>query len=393
MGFGIGLGAFLEGAANGYAFGEGIKDKKRERERDDRLTEWAIEDRAQGKQENTEDRAWLNKGRGWAIEDRSRELAENAEDRKYLDEQRGWARDDRGYMTELQKLDLSGKQRDERTGMRKEADEQAERNMWRNAFSGQSLAGTLGEKQSSEQMGEKYADYYMKEKAPEIVQFYMQRGETEKAAAYQAFVQSQEVRRLTTAYGKAAHAAAIGNDQGFVDGIADAYDNIDDGVSINREKSKLVRDEEGNVTGGIVTFIGPDGKEFTQSYEGQRGIVQQALSHLSPHNTFEMLLNEQNAVAAAQGSQLDREHDINMEVLKARLKESGTGGITADDVLKEMGRIRTAESQSLNSMNDPMTEEQLLERAIANLKGARAGAASVGGTQVQGTEPAPYVRP
>ena len=37
MGFGIGLGAFLEGAANGYAFGEGIKDKKRERERDDRL--------------------------------------------------------------------------------------------------------------------------------------------------------------------------------------------------------------------------------------------------------------------------------------------------------------------------------------------------------------------
>lgn len=72
-----GLGAIIDGAFKGYAFGEGVKDKKRRREIEDEKLQW-----------DRDDRAHLKTMRGWDAEDRAFEISERnrALDRRQADE-------------------------------------------------------------------------------------------------------------------------------------------------------------------------------------------------------------------------------------------------------------------------------------------------------------------
>lgn len=361
MGAGTAIGSFLAGAMQGYQFGDGIEERKRQRARDDKRETWAEEDRVT------------------AAEDRRREIVNDTEDRAWKRELMGFQRNENTHASAMNKLSLS-------QAMQADKDRKDERAMWA-SLGKNPLATAAGvDGATGEKAGAAFADYYAGEQVPKITEFYLSRGEPEKAAAFQQWADSQEVRKMTKAYGQALQAASIGNDAGFIDGMVRVYDSVDDGVSVVREKSSLIRDENGAITGATVTFKDDSGKTWTKDYSGQADIVESFLTQMAPHNQFEWQIGQIGGASEAAAKQAEREHKITLEMVKAQLK--GDKGMAAD-VLKQVNSMRDtqAEMTMYGGQTEKLSDAELVDRAIAIVKQARSGEQSTAGQ-----EPAPYIR-
>lgn len=136
------------------------------------------------------------------------------------------------------------------------------------------------------------AKAFTSEKVPAIVEHYIRTGQIEKAQAFEKWVEDRGVQKGMRSWMKAIHSFQVGDGDGFLDSMADAYeaDNYyDDGLSIVREESSLTRDDRGNIVGARITFKEEaTGRTFTQNVTDVRDLVASAIGVMAPEKAFEL---------------------------------------------------------------------------------------------------------
>lgn len=136
------------------------------------------------------------------------------------------------------------------------------------------------------------AKAFTSEKVPAIVEHYIRTGQIEKAQAFEKWVEDRGVQRGMRSWMKAIHSFQVGDGDGFLDSMADAYeaDNYyDDGLSIVRDQSSLTRDDRGNIIGARITFKEDgSGRTFTQNVTDVRDLVASAIGVMAPEKAFEL---------------------------------------------------------------------------------------------------------
>ncbi len=169
-------------------------------------------------------------------------------------------------------------------------------------------------KQQRERAATSFLDHYVKVSAPKIIEHYVKTGQIEKAQAFEEFVQSRSAQDGMQGWARAVHAASIGDDEGFADGLADAYnatDYFDDGYSVVREDTEFTRDEQGNITGARVKIKNNEtGQTFDQVFDGVDDIYRFGIGLLSPEAVFERGLAEVDRAQAVQEALIQKRAEV-----------------------------------------------------------------------------------
>ncbi|WP_238368292.1 hypothetical protein [Mesobacterium pallidum] len=137
-----------------------------------------------------------------------------------------------------------------------------------------------------------FQDDYTQRVAPKIVNAYIKAGQPEKAKAFVDFLKDRNVKTAQGHWSRAVLAATRGDEKGFVDGIAAAYNTkgfFDDGYRIVPEESGFMRENGALVQGKArITFENEaTGEKFTQVVEGQDDLYRLGIEHLSAEAAFE----------------------------------------------------------------------------------------------------------
>lgn len=140
-----------------------------------------------------------------------------------------------------------------------------------------------------------FLNLYVKYGVPKIVKAYLEQGDVASAQAYQSWIETEGVKKGMKSWAKATHAAASGDDEGWFRHTIETYNTtgyFDDGYTAIREKSKLLRDDEGNIIGAQIAFKGPDGKEFLRKFDGIDDLYRASVQFMSPENVFQYGLEQ-----------------------------------------------------------------------------------------------------
>lgn len=134
-----------------------------------------------------------------------------------------------------------------------------------------------------------------------MVDFYMQRGEIEKAQAFREFAAQEGTQAAIRSWTRAQFSAVIGDDSGFVSHLADAYSAagyFDDGFELVREETRLFRDQNGEFTGAQLAFRNIEtGQVFVQPIRDAMDFYAAGIGILAPEKVFEW---QQSQMTAAQ---------------------------------------------------------------------------------------------
>lgn len=190
---------------------------------------------------------------------------------------------------------------------------------------GRGVVGKDGAIKATEGQREKAAksfmDHYAETAVPKLVEYYASKGDLEKAQAFEDWAKSREAKSQMASWSKAVHAAAIGDDDGFLDHLADTYNSYDDGYEVVRKGSGFNRDEQGNITGATVQFRNTKtGEVFTQEYADQSDIIELGIYALSPEQVFEQLYGQLAQAAEVAAEQRQFERDLMLEQAKSGMK-------------------------------------------------------------------------
>lgn len=186
---------------------------------------------------------------------------------------------------------------------------------------------------------DKFVDGYHKTEAQKVRDFYLSRGEPEKAKLYSQWIKDENVSEAMGYWAEAVHAATIGDDDRFVTSIARAYNAkgyYDDGYSIVPDASGIHRDEAGAITGAQITFKNDKtGQVFTQNLDSSEDLYRLGVNMLSPEQVFE---HGYSRVQAADGLR---------DAVSAKLAEKALlgGSLTPDAVLDTMKKMSAANAE------------------------------------------------
>jgi hypothetical protein len=148
-----------------------------------------------------------------------------------------------------------------------------------------------------------WVEQYAETGAPMVQEQLLRRGMVEEAAVWDTWIQSQEIRAGMELYGQAAWAAARGDMDTFADSIFDLYEDenyFPDGIGVDREASEFIRDPDTNdIVGAQVTFVGPDGQRFVETWNSMDQLVEDVLTRVAPERAFELRLNRMGLAAEA----------------------------------------------------------------------------------------------
>ncbi|WP_296763693.1 hypothetical protein [Sediminimonas sp.] len=220
-----------------------------------------------------------------------------------------------------------------------------------------------------------FMDFYAKKAVPKIVDLYLQRGDIEKAQAFEEWSQARETKGQLESWSKAVHAATIGDEDGLMDHLSDTYNAFDDGFDVVREQSGFQRGENGEITGARLTFRNREtGETFTRDYEDQGDLIQEGLYALAPENVFEMLWEQMQAAQKLEAEQAK--------------KASGQQEDIAKKIIAEAARLRKQYTdQSLVTAEGMPSNAQITQEARDNV--ARAMGLAAQGYAPPRQEPPP----
>jgi hypothetical protein len=163
-----------------------------------------------------------------------------------------------------------------------------------------------------------FLDHYAETAVPKIVEYYAKTGNIQKAEAFETWANARETKQQLSSWAKAVHSASIGDEKAFLDHLADTYNAFDDGYEVDRTKSDFVRDEGGNITGGIVTFKNTKtGEIFQKTYDSQEDIIREAIHAMSPEQVFEHLWGQMAQASEIAAEQRKFERDVMLEQIKS----------------------------------------------------------------------------
>lgn len=201
---------------------------------------------------------------------------------------------------------------------------------------------------------ESFMDHYAKVGAPKVMEHYLKTGQPEKAQAFETWLETRETKQAMRSWSEGVRRAAVGDWDGVLDHLTTTYNSVDDGYSVIREKSSIVKDKAGNVTGGYVTFKDSEtGEEFVREFKDQSDIIELGIYALAPEQMFEYLwkIDQQSRSV---GKKLIEERE-------GKIKDYA--GMIAD----EMDSIRKAQSDAIGTEGQ-LTEDQIREQAELNVR-------------------------
>lgn len=154
-----------------------------------------------------------------------------------------------------------------------------------------------------ERASKSFMDRYLEVGAPMMVEHYLKNGQTDKAVAFMAFIDSVQARENMKDWGVAAAAIAVGNVDKAADTILTAMermDYFDDGTEVVRDQSGVIRDKDGNATGMKLTFRDTKtGTTFEQTFENMDDAISLGMTLMDPALAFEKMEAQAEAQRAA----------------------------------------------------------------------------------------------
>ncbi len=216
--------------------------------------------------------------------------------------------------------------------------------------------------------GEAWMAQYRKVGAPMVVKELLSQGMVAEADEFMAFIDRSETREGMKHWARAAFAATIGDVDGFMDGLAAAYNAkgyYPDNMSIDRKKSGLVTDDSGRSVGMRVVFTEDDTGNTIERVYDLDNIVNLGISMLSPEAAFDAYLQQQAAGKAIRAESANRRVEMD-EWIQKKLLEQQFDNSTAESIRKAAQEILKAD------IAGQKTTEQALEEAVALVRGAQA---------------------
>lgn len=236
------------------------------------------------------------------------------------------------------------------------------------------IGGARGE---SDAVGS-FLDEYRKVGAPQVVEYFVAKGDIESAKGFSSWIEDEEVKDGQRAWARGVQAATMGDEEGFFNSMVDAYNStgyFDDGFQAVREKSGLHRAEDGSITGAFITYRDEEtGQENRVDYDDVSDLYEMGIQFLSPEAVFEHGMEQLKAADEARKGNLEHQRDIEIEREKARLRgEAKTPQQQIDAEIEELRRT------DFSFAGLPV--EQQTAKAIASLEAKRAAAESFGAVQ------------
>lgn len=164
----------------------------------------------------------------------------------------------------------------------------------------QSFADQGSARKAAESQVGSLEDFYQKVAAPKIYEQYLEI-DPEKAQAWKDWNDNQQVKSGQKHWAQAIMKANMGDFDGFGKSLVKAYNTrgyLDDGTEV--KDWKTLKDGDGNVTGAMLTFKGPDGKEFNQTVNGMEDAYRLGAHLLAPEQVFNLGWQEIQAAKKAQ---------------------------------------------------------------------------------------------
>lgn len=147
-----------------------------------------------------------------------------------------------------------------------------------------------------------YLESYRENGAPIVMRELMRQGRFSEAETFDTFMRSQEAQEGMQKWGEGMFAALSGDAEGVFDYLSEAYNApgyYEDGYSLVRNESELIRDENGQPVGIKMTLQhGATGQKFTQTGR-VNDIMQHFLWKLSPQEAFKAYNENQQAMQKA----------------------------------------------------------------------------------------------
>jgi len=224
-----------------------------------------------------------------------------------------------------------------------------------------------------ERASKNFMDHYVKNAIPKVVDYYLSQGNIEKAEAFQTWADSRKVKGQMKSWSKAIWAITNGDEQRFIDHMSDTYNAIDDGLSIDREKTKFIHDDQGNIIGGQLAVVNDETGEVTiQEFDDQQDVVEMAIYSLAPEQTFEYLFS------------------LSQQAREMRIEAAKSGQIGRKDMAKmiadEADSIRKAQPSGADAQISgqvPLSEAEIERQARQNVE-RRLGYGGSGASTGQG---------
>lgn len=211
------------------------------------------------------------------------------------------------------------------------------------------LDGERPTRQQEERVVKAFQDDYQNRRSRDIIRFYLQNGEIEKATAFREFVKQDATRKAMGHWSRAIMAATYNDEKEFVSQLAQAYNTdgyFDDGYSIDPEATGFMRDPSGKVIPGSaqITFTNDrTGESFTQTVEGEGDLYRLGINHLSAEETFERGWEEYQQGRDDRKDAQPKDSDV----LKAIELLSGNGEIQPSEEQKAFAELPPSEQFSI----------------------------------------------
>lgn len=189
-----------------------------------------------------------------------------------------------------------------------------------------------------------YMESWVENAVPKMVERLVGRGMFAEATALQDFADQQQFRNGVERYASAALMAAQGNMDGFADQMTILFNDErynPDGFTVDREASRWLYDETGEIAGAELTFRAEDGQTVTQRWDDWSSMVEDMLTAVSPEAAMQRHLDGLTAARSAQSEAATRQaklaDDITIKVVEAGLKSKDTAAADVDAALKAQG--------------------------------------------------------
>ncbi|MED5545709.1 MAG: hypothetical protein VYD90_10705 [Pseudomonadota bacterium] len=194
-------------------------------------------------------------------------------------------------------------------------------------------------RKAAEQQVGSFTDYYMKTAVPALVDGYMRAGRPEMAQQYQTWMETAGAKRGLTHWATAARAAQRGDTSQFLKSMQAAYNTrgyYDDGVEATGGEE--LKDKDGNVTGIRMDFKGADGRTYSRTYEGMEDVYRAGVMMMAPEQVFQSGMADVKAGQAARADAAKVRADLNNDLAKQNNKAVLDDRINDRQSRRQLGR-------------------------------------------------------
>lgn len=195
-------------------------------------------------------------------------------------------------------------------------------------------------------------DYYMKNTAPKLKEYWLSQGDVTKADAFGKWLDNENVQQGMKYSAGFMRAAQLGDAQGAMDNLVKAYNQpgyFDDGKSA--VNAKLIRDKNGDNAGMEITLRdNKSGEETTQTFNSMADVYKMGMQFASPETVFNYGMKQLEAGQSATAATAKENREWQRDNLKAE-RDHGY----KQEEQNNASQLRMAEDaeKSRNSVNNP----------------------------------------